>query len=114
MMLLKGCIQYDSKFENLAVATGLEKVSFHSNPKEKAMLKNALTTTQLHSFHMPARSCSKSSKQGFNSTWTENFQIYELDLEKAEEPENKLSTSAGSQKKQGNSRETSIYFCFTD
>ena len=30
------------------MATGLEKVSFHSNPKErKAMPKNAQTTTQL-------------------------------------------------------------------
>ena len=26
---------YASKFENSAVATGLEKVSFHSNPKEE-------------------------------------------------------------------------------
>ena len=33
-----------------AVATGLEKVSFHSNSKE-AMPKNAQTTTQLHSSH---------------------------------------------------------------
>ena len=36
-----------------------------------------------------------------------NFQIYKLDLEKAEEPEIKLPTSAGSQKKQENSRKTS-------
>ena len=33
-MLLKCCPQYASKFENSAVATGLEKVSFHSNPTE--------------------------------------------------------------------------------
>ena len=38
--------------------------------------------------------------------WTENFQMYELDLEKAEEPEIKLPTSAG-QKKQENSRKRS-------
>ena len=37
--------------ENSAVATGLEKVSFHSNPKE-TMPKNAQTTAQLHSSHM--------------------------------------------------------------
>ena len=29
----------------------------------------------------------KSFKLGFSSTWTENFQLYKLDLEKAEEPE---------------------------
>jgi len=31
-----------------------------------------------------------------NSMWTENFQMYKLDLEKAEEPEIKLPTSIGS------------------
>ena len=36
--------------------------------------------------------------------WTENFQMFKLDLEKAEEPEIKLPTSIGSQKKQENSR----------
>ena len=34
MMLLKGCIQQSSKFGNSVVTTGLEKVSFHFNPKE--------------------------------------------------------------------------------
>ena len=38
--------------ENSAVATGLEKVSFHSNPKESTnyipMPKNAQTTAQFH------------------------------------------------------------------
>ena len=35
MMLWKCCIQYASKSGNSAVAAGLEKVSFHSNPKER-------------------------------------------------------------------------------
>ena len=35
---------------------------------------------------------------------TKNFQIYKLGLEKAEEPEIKLPTSAGSKQKQENSR----------
>ena len=39
------------------------------------------------------------SKPGFNSTWTMNFQMFEMDLEKAEEPEIKLPTSVGSLKK---------------
>ena len=34
----------------------------------------------------------KSFKLGLNSTWTKNFQMYNLDLEKAEEPEIKLPT----------------------
>ena len=33
---------------------------------------------------------------GFNSMWTKNFQMYKLNLEKAEEPEIKLPTSVGS------------------
>ena len=37
-----------------------------------------------------------------------NFQMFNLDLEKAEEPEIKLPTSAGSWKKQESSRKTSI------
>ena len=37
---------------------------------------------------------------------TENFQVYKLVLEKAEEPEIKFPTSAGSLKKQESSRKT--------
>ena len=39
--------------------------------------------------------------------------MFKLDLEKAEEPEIKLPTSAGSEKNQENSRKN-IYFCFID
>ena len=41
-----------ANLENSAVATGLEKVCFHSNPQKKAMPKNAQTMAQLHSSHM--------------------------------------------------------------
>ena len=43
MMLWKCCTQYASKLESSAVAPGLEKVSFHSNPPKRAMSKNAQT-----------------------------------------------------------------------
>ena len=94
--------------ENLAVATGLKKISFHSSPKERQCQKNVQTTTQLHSSHTLAKKCSKFSNPGFNSTWTMNFQMFKLVLEKAEEPEIKLPTSIGSPKKQEISRKTSI------
>ena len=42
-----------------------------------------------------------------------NFQMFKLGLEKAEEPEIKLPTSAGSWKKQESSRKN-ISFCFID
>ena len=41
--------------------------------------------------------------------WTEEFQMFKLDLGKAEEPEIKLPTSIGSHKNQKN-----IYFFFID
>ena len=52
--------------------------------------------------------CSKFSKPGFSNTWTVNFQIFKLVLEKAEEAEIKLPISTGSWKKQEISRKTSI------
>ena len=57
---------------------------------------------------MLAKSCSKFSKPGFSDTLTVNFQMLKLALEKAEEPEIKRPTSAGSWKKQESSRKTSI------
>ena len=54
-------------------------------------------------------------KTGFNSTWAMNFQMFKLDLEKAEELEIKLPTSAGSSKKQESSKKKKkTYFCFID
>ena len=45
---------------------------------------------------------------GFSNMWTVNFLMFKLVLEKAEETETKLPTSAGSWKKQESSRKTSI------
>ena len=81
--------------ENSAVATGLEKVRFHSNTKERQWRLFKL----LHSSHLLAKKCSKFSKPGFNGMWTENFQMFKLALGKAEEPAIKLPTSIGSSKK---------------
>ena len=52
--------------------------------------------------------CSKISKPGFNNLWTVNFLMFKLILEKAEKPEIKLPTFAGSWEKQESSRKTSI------
>ena len=112
-MLLKCCTQHTSKFRKLSSGhrTGKGQCSFQS--QRKAMPKNVQTTAKLHSSHTLAKQCSKFSKPGFNSTWTKNFQMFKLDLEKAEEPEIKLITSVGSSKKQESSRKN-IYFCFMD
>ena len=108
MMLWKCCTQYATKFGKLSSGhrTGKGQFSFQSQRKE--MAKNAQTTAQLHSSHTLVKYCSKFSKPGFSNTWTVKFQMFKLVLEKAEEPETKLPTSAGSLKKQESSRKTSI------
>ena len=47
-------------------------------------------------------------KLDFKSTLTDNFQMFKLDLEKAEEPKIKLPKTTGSSKKQESSRKPSI------
>ena len=83
--------------EKLAVATGLEKVSFLSNPKERQCQKysNCHTITLI----------SHASKVMFKifQARLQQYMNYELldvqlDLEKAEEPEIKLPMSVGSSK----------------
>ena len=79
-----------------------KKVSFHSNPKERQdqrmlkLLNNCIHLTR-----------SKFSKSGYNNMLTMNFQMFKLILERAEEQDIKLPTSARSSKKQEGSRKTS-------
>ena len=74
----------------------------------KAMPKNAQTTAQFHSSHTLVKRCLKFSNPGFSNMWTMNFQMFKLVLEKAEEPQIKLPTSAASWKKQESFRKISI------
>ena len=76
------------------------------------MPKNVQTTIQLGSLHLLTRLYAKSFKQGFSSTLTENFQMYKLGLEEAEEPEVKL-TIVGSWRKQGSSIKTTASVSLT-
>ena len=112
MMLWKCCMQYTSKFGKLSSGHSTGKSQFSFQSQRKTMPKNAQTTTQLHSSHKLAKQCSGFSKPSFNNIWIMNFQIFKLDLEKAEEPEVKLPTSAGSSKKR--EFQEYIYFCFID
>ena len=126
-----------ANLENSAVATGLEKVSFHSYPKKgnarecsnyrtialishasKVMLRILQARLQQYmNCGLPvelfwilkddAVKALKFSKPDFNSTWAMNLQMFTLDLEKAKEPEIKLPTSVGSSKKQESCRKSS-------
>ena len=75
-----------ANLENSAVATGLEKVSFHSNLRKG----NAKECSNYHTIALISHASKvmlKFSKLGFNRTWTENSQMFKLDLEKAEKPD---------------------------
>ena len=91
-MLLKCCTQYVNKFGKLSSGHKTGKSQFSFQSQRRAISKTVQTTIQLCSFHMLVRLCSKSFKLGFSSMSTENFQMYKLGLEKAEEPEIKLPT----------------------
>ena len=56
-----------ANLENSAVATGLEKVSFHSNPKER-LCQRVFKLLHNCSHLTLAKQCSEFSKKGFNST----------------------------------------------
>ena len=70
------------------------------------MPKNVQTTT-LIAFISHASKVMLKILQARLQQYMNNFQMFKLDLEKAEEPEIKLSTSSGSLKKQESSRKTS-------
>ena len=97
MMLLKCCSQYVSKFGNSAMAPGLENVSFDSKSQRSTMPKNVQTTDSTILLISNANKVMlKILQVSISSTSTKNFQMYKVDLEKAEEPEIKLPTSTGS------------------
>ena len=97
-----------ANLENSAVATGLEGVSFHSNPKERQCqeCKNYCTTALVSHTSNDQNSLSQAST--VREPWTVNFQMFKLVLEKEEEPQIKLPISIGLSKKQERSRKTSI------
>ena len=94
-----------ANLENSAVAIGLEKVSFHSNPKKG----NAKECSNYRTIALISHASKVMLKilQARLQQYV-NFLIFKLVLEKAEEPEIKLPTSAGSWKKRESSRKTSI------
>ena len=75
-MLWKCCTQYTSKFGKLSSDHRIGKGQFSFQSLRKAMPKNALTTTQLHSSHTLVKKCSKFSKPGFNNMWTVNLKVF--------------------------------------
>ena len=79
-----------ANLENLVVATGLEKVSFHPNAKECSNYCTIALTS-------PAKKVMLKILQATLQQYVNwEFQMFKLYLEKAEEPEIKLPTFTGS------------------
>ena len=93
--------------ENSAVVPGLENVSFHQIPKKG----NAKECSNYHTIALISHASKvmlKILQARLQQYMNHEFQMFKLVLEKAEEPEIKLPTSAGSSKKQESFRKTSI------
>ena len=69
-----------ANFKNSAVATRLDKVSFHCNPKECSNYRTIALIS--HSSKVTI----KTSRPVFNRMLTMKFHMFKLDFEKAEEP----------------------------
>ena len=87
MMLWKCWTQYARKFEKVSSghSTGKGQFSFQSQNKGNAKECSNYRTIALLSH--ASRVMLKFFKPGFNSIWIINFQMFKLDLEKAEKPE---------------------------
>ena len=118
MMLWKCCTQYASKFGKLSSGHRTGKGQFSFQSQRKAMPKNGnakecsnyRTTAPIsHASKMMLKILQARLQQYVNR----ELQMFKLVLEKAEEPEIKLQTSAGSWKKEENSRKTSISVLLT-
>ena len=105
-MLWKCFTQYASKFGKLSSFKTQKRSAFI--PPNKGNGKECSNYRTIAIISHTSKVMLKFSKPGFSNTWTKNFQMSKLVLEKAEEPETKLPTSAGSLKKQESSRKTSI------
>ena len=107
-MLWRCCTQYVSKFGKCCNGHGTGKGQFSFQSQRKAMPKNAQTTAQLYSSHTLSKVMLKIFQARLQQYVNVNFQMFKLVLEKAEEPEIKLPTSAGPWKKQESSRKAYI------
>ena len=88
-----------ANLENSAVATGLEKVSFHSNP-QKGNAKECSNYRTIEFISHASKVMLKILQARLQQYVNRELPDVQAVLEKAEEPEIKLPTSAGSSKKQ--------------
>ena len=95
-----------ANLENSAVATGLEKVSFHSNPKERQCQECSTYSTIAFISHT-SKVMLKILQTRLQQYVNHELPNVQAVLEKAEESEIKLPTSVGSLEKQESFRKIS-------
>ena len=96
-----------ANLENSAVATGLEKVSFHSNPKEKNV-KECSNYRTIALISHASKVMLKILQARLQEYVNHELPDVQASFRKGRRTEIKLPTSAGSLKKQESSRKTSI------
>ena len=102
-----------ANLENSAVATGLEKVSFHSNPKEEqCQIMFKLPYNCAH-FHMLAMLCSKSFKARLQQYMNRELPDVQAGFRKRREARDQIANIYWIIEKSRKFQEN-IYFCFTD
>ena len=97
-----------ANLENSAVATGLEKVCFNSNPKERQCHRMFKLSHRIALISHASKVMLKILQARLQQCVNHELPDVQVVLEKAEEPEIKLPTSAGSLKTQESSRKTSV------
>ena len=94
MMLWKRCTQYVSKFGKLSIGHRTGKAVFIPVPK-KGNAKQCSNDHTIALISHTRKVMLKILQAWLQQYMTENFQMFKLDLEKAEEPEIKSPTSVG-------------------
>ena len=106
-MLKDDAVKYASKFGKLSSGHRLKKISFHPNPKEgnaKECSNYCKTALISHASKVMLKILQAKLQHYMNCELPD----VQAGFRKAEEPEIKLPTSAGSTRKQESSRKTSI------
>ena len=98
--------------ENSTGATGLEKSVFIPIPK-KGNANKCSNYYTMHSYLHASNVMLNILQARLQQFVNQEFQVFKLDLEKAEESEIILSISVGSDKKQENSRKASTFSSLT-
>ena len=101
-----------ANLENSAVATGLERSVFIPTPK-KGNAKECSNYRTVALISHNSKVMLKILQARLQQYLNVSFQMFNLNLEKAEEPEIKLPTSSGSSKKQESSRKISTFALLT-